>query len=170
MVVPRRRSSEVLRLPHLEEIDEAGGVIRLSPGRSKTLVGRTLPISPPIADALDRRRARRDPTSPLVFHRDGIPRPPLAHGVAHRLSGGRCADPLPPRLPAVTGRLSGRAWAARDVAGGRTRGRVPGLRGGHQGVPSRAAPKWCPRGHVPMAAEARLQAPCIKTYDFRFQD
>ena len=25
--------------------------------------------------------------------------PPLAHGVAHRLSGGRRADPLPPRLP-----------------------------------------------------------------------
>ena len=47
--------------------------IRLSPGRSKTLVGRILPISPPIADALARRRARRDPGSPLVFHRDGIP-------------------------------------------------------------------------------------------------
>ena len=28
------------------------------------------------------------------------PHPPLAHGVAHRLSGGRRADPLPPRLPA----------------------------------------------------------------------
>ena len=26
------------------------------------------------------------------------PRPPLAHGVAHRLPGGRGADPLPPRL------------------------------------------------------------------------
>ena len=51
----------------------AGGVIRLSPARSKTLVGRMLPISPPIADALNRRRARRDPDSPLVFHRDGIP-------------------------------------------------------------------------------------------------
>ena len=48
-------------------------VIRLSPGRSKTLVGRILPISPPIANALNRRRARRDPDSPLVFHRDGIP-------------------------------------------------------------------------------------------------
>ena len=30
-------------------------------------------ISPPIAEALARRRARRDPGSPLVFHRDGIP-------------------------------------------------------------------------------------------------
>ena len=51
----------------------AGGVIRLSPARSKTLVGRILPISHPIAEALARRRARRDPESPLVFHRDGIP-------------------------------------------------------------------------------------------------
>ena len=66
------RKQEILGLTW-EEIDEAGGVIRLSPARSKTLVGRILPISPPIADALNRRRARRDPTSPLVFHRDGIP-------------------------------------------------------------------------------------------------
>ena len=66
------RKNEILGLTW-DEIDEAGGVIRLSPARSKTLVGRILPISPPIADALARRRARRDPTSPLVFHRDGIP-------------------------------------------------------------------------------------------------
>ena len=66
------RKQEILGLTW-EEIDEAGGVIRLSPGRSKTLVGRILPISPPIAEALARRRARRDPDSPLVFHRDGIP-------------------------------------------------------------------------------------------------
>ena len=61
------RKHEILGLTW-DEIDEAGGVIRLSPARSKTLVGRILPISPPIADALARRRARRDPTSPLVFH------------------------------------------------------------------------------------------------------
>ena len=66
------RKNEILGLTW-DEIDEAGGVIRLSPGRSKTLVGRILPISQPIAEALARRRARRDPTSPLVFHRDGIP-------------------------------------------------------------------------------------------------
>ena len=66
------RKQEILGLTW-DEIDEAGGVIRLSPARSKTLVGRILPISPPIAEALARRRARRDPTSPLVFHRDGIP-------------------------------------------------------------------------------------------------
>ena len=66
------RKNEILGLTW-DEIDEAGGVIRLSPARSKTLVGRILPISQPIADALARRRARRDPDSPLVFHRDGIP-------------------------------------------------------------------------------------------------
>ena len=66
------RKNEILGLTW-EEIDEAGGVIRLSPARSKTLVGRILPISQPIAEALARRRARRDPDNPLVFHRDGIP-------------------------------------------------------------------------------------------------
>ena len=65
------RKQEILGLTW-EETDMAGGVIRLSPARSKTLVGRILPISRPIADALARRRARRDPDSPLVFHRDGI--------------------------------------------------------------------------------------------------
>ena len=56
------RKQEILGLTW-DEIDAAGGVIRLSPARSKTLVGRILPISPPIADALNRRRARRDPDS-----------------------------------------------------------------------------------------------------------
>ena len=81
-------------------LDEAGGVIRLSPARSKTLVGRILPISQADCRGPSRGGGRAaTPTSPLVFHRDGIPVPPLAHGVAHRLSGGRGADPLPPRLP-----------------------------------------------------------------------
>ena len=53
------RKNEILGLTW-DEIDEAGGVIRLSPGRSKTLVGRILPISPPIAEALARRRSRRE--------------------------------------------------------------------------------------------------------------
>ena len=47
-----------------DEIDEAGGVIRLSPARSKTLVGRILPSSAPIVDALARRRA--SPLNPAV--------------------------------------------------------------------------------------------------------
>ena len=38
----------------------AGGVIRLSLARSKTLVERILLISQPIAEALALRRARRD--------------------------------------------------------------------------------------------------------------
>ena len=54
------RKNEILGLTW-EEIDGAGGVIRLSPARSKTLVGRILPISQPIAEALARRRARRGP-------------------------------------------------------------------------------------------------------------
>ena len=66
------RKNEILGLTW-DEIDMAGGVIRLSPARSKTLVGRILPISAPIAEAVARRRARRDPDSPLVFHRNGIP-------------------------------------------------------------------------------------------------
>ena len=45
------RKNEILGLTW-DEIDEAGGIIRLSPGRSKTLVGRILPISQPIAEAL----------------------------------------------------------------------------------------------------------------------
>ena len=61
--------------PHLGQIDEAGGVIRLSPACSKTLVGRILPISQPIAEALARRRARRDPVR-LEF----VVRPPLGSG------------------------------------------------------------------------------------------
>ena len=81
------RKNEILGLTW-DEIDMAGGVIRLSPARSKTLVGRILPMSQPIAEALDRRR--RDPqsvataspsadsvsgrraSSTIVFHRDGI--------------------------------------------------------------------------------------------------
>ena len=93
------RKNEILGLTW-EEIDMAGGVIRLSPGRSKTLVGRILPISPPIANALNRRRARRRPRQPARLPPRRHPRPALAHGVAHRLPGRWGADPLPPRLPA----------------------------------------------------------------------
>ena len=93
------RKQEILGLTW-EEIDMAGGVIRLSPARSKTLVGRILPISQPIAEALARRRARRDPDSPLVFHRDGIPvrRWRTAWRTACQAAGG--ADSLPSRLSA----------------------------------------------------------------------
>ena len=42
------RKREILDL-RWDEVDELGGVVRLSPQRSKTRVGRVLPISPPIA-------------------------------------------------------------------------------------------------------------------------
>ena len=41
--------------------------------KAQTARDRRFPMSRPIAEALAQRRARRDPTSPLVFHRDGIP-------------------------------------------------------------------------------------------------
>ena len=66
------RKNEILGLTW-DEIDEAGGVIRLSPARSKTLVGTDSPhLTPHCRRRWNRRRARRDPDSPLVFHRDGI--------------------------------------------------------------------------------------------------
>ena len=60
------RKREILGL-QWDEVDEAGGVVRLSPARSKTRVGRVLPISAPIAAVLSRRRARRRPGEPRVF-------------------------------------------------------------------------------------------------------
>ena len=50
------RKREILDL-RWDEVDESGGVVRLSPQRSKTRVGRVLPISPPIAAVLARRTA-----------------------------------------------------------------------------------------------------------------
>ena len=62
------RKNEILGLTW-DEIDEAGGVIRLSPARSKTLVGRILPISQPIAEALARGVVARIVTRPHDAHR-----------------------------------------------------------------------------------------------------
>jgi integrase len=55
-----------------DEVDVAGGVIRLSPTRSKTKVGRLLPISRSLKEVLDRRATRRLKADPLVFKRDGV--------------------------------------------------------------------------------------------------
>lgn len=52
------------------EVDLDGGVIRLSPQRSKTKVGRLLPVSKPIWDVLERRKKRRLVADRLVFKRD----------------------------------------------------------------------------------------------------
>ena len=65
------RRNEILELVW-GEVDLTGGVIRLSPQRSKTKTGRVLPISPPLRQVLDRRAARRLAGSARVFHRDGV--------------------------------------------------------------------------------------------------
>ena len=49
-----------------------GGVVRLTPSRSKTRIGRVLPISPPLREVLRRRQLRRVGDSPRVFGRDGV--------------------------------------------------------------------------------------------------
>ena len=61
------RKREILDL-RWDEVDESGGVVRLSLHRSKTRVGRVLPISPPIAAVLARRRAGEM----RVFYRDAV--------------------------------------------------------------------------------------------------
>lgn len=55
-----------------DEVDLAGGVVRLSPLRSKTRVGRILPISAPLRLVLDRRVKRRLKSDAHVFKRDGV--------------------------------------------------------------------------------------------------
>ncbi len=64
------RRQEILDLTWAE-VDLAGGVIRLSPMRSKTKTGRVLPISAPLAAVLARRQTRRS-RDPRVFRRDGV--------------------------------------------------------------------------------------------------
>jgi integrase len=55
-----------------DEIDLVGGVIRLSPLRSKTRTGRVLPISAPLRQVLERRQRRRKTKDSHVFRRDGV--------------------------------------------------------------------------------------------------
>jgi len=66
------RRNEILELTW-DEVDLKGGVIRLTPRRSKTRTGRVLPISPPLLRVLKRRRHLRQAEDPRVFFRDGIP-------------------------------------------------------------------------------------------------
>ena len=91
------RKQEILGLTW-EEIDEAGGVIRLSPARSKTLVGAGAPHLVPHRRGPGATAGTPRPHQPARLPPRRHPRPPLAHGVAHRLPGGRGADPLPSRL------------------------------------------------------------------------
>src|SRR5713101_4956989 len=66
------RRNEILHLTW-DEVDLAGGVIRLSPRRSKTRSGRVLPISAPLRHVLERRHRRRQAGDARVFRRDGVP-------------------------------------------------------------------------------------------------
>ena len=65
------RKREIVEL-RWSEVDVAGGVVRLSPERSKTRVGRVLPISAPIRAVLARRRAQRRGRDPRVFRPDAV--------------------------------------------------------------------------------------------------
>ncbi len=66
------RRNEILFLSW-SEVDIDGGVIRLSPDRSKTHTGRVLPISEPLRQVLERRRALASAGKGRVFDRDGQP-------------------------------------------------------------------------------------------------
>jgi integrase len=66
------RRNEILGLTW-DDVDLNGGVIRLTPRRSKTRTGRVLPISPPLQRVLQRRRRLRKKADPRVFRRDGVP-------------------------------------------------------------------------------------------------
>lgn len=64
------RVSEMRKL-EWRDVDLAGGVVRLRPEISKTKDGRVLPLVREIADIINRAAARRTPTLPFVFRRDG---------------------------------------------------------------------------------------------------
>jgi integrase len=53
------------------EVDQAGGVIRLSPERSKTKEPRVIPLSPPLREVIKRRLRERRLDCPFVFHNGG---------------------------------------------------------------------------------------------------
>jgi integrase len=66
------RRKEILGLTW-REVDLDGGVIRLDPERSKTKVGRVLPLPPPLREVLKRRLSVRHLETTRVFHKDGHP-------------------------------------------------------------------------------------------------
>ncbi len=66
------RRNEILDLIW-DEVDLHAGVIRLPARRSKTRMGRMLPISTPLRRVLDRRTRVRAPGDRRVFRRDGVP-------------------------------------------------------------------------------------------------
>ena len=89
------RKREILEL-RWSEVDEGGGVVRLSPERSNTRVGRVLPIVPPIAAVLARRRAQRQGEDPVVFRRDAVTVRAWRTAWPRGVSTGRGARATPP--------------------------------------------------------------------------
>jgi integrase len=65
------RRNEIMGLTW-DEVDFGGGVIRLTPRRSKTKTGRVLPISAPVQQVLNRRLRLRRARDARVFHRDDV--------------------------------------------------------------------------------------------------
>ena len=116
------RKREILEL-RWSEVDAVGGVVRLSPQRSKTRVGRGLPVSPPIAAVLERRWAVRRGGDGLVFHRDTV-----------TVRAWRTAWPAACRRAGVPGRLlhDCRRTAARNLIRAGVPERVAMLLTGHQ--------------------------------------
>ena len=135
------RKREILDL-RWDEVDESGGVVRLSPQRSKTRVGRVLPISPPIAAVLARRRATRRVGEMQVFHRDAGARGWHADGRGGRVDDGRRVGAR--RHGGSAGR---RVRAGRRAQRRRTPPDGPRRRGRADRVRRRAHPRDAPRRH-----------------------
>ena len=111
------RRNEILGLTW-EEVDSAGGVIGLTPRRSKTKTGRVLPISAPLQQVLKRRRDSTLTGSSGVSSRWCFG-PGLANSSAGCLSESQSASSVLARLPADGGAESdprGGAGTGRDVA------------------------------------------------------
>ena len=71
---PRRAYMAPVRAsPRSWRTRRSGGPTRSREGHEKCGPNRPTPAGSSCNNALARRRARRDPDSPLVFHRDGIP-------------------------------------------------------------------------------------------------
>jgi integrase len=103
------RRNEILHLIW-EEVDLTGGVIRLSPRRSKTRSGRVLPISAPLRAVLNRRLRVRHAGDRRRLSTGRGAGPRVAHGVARRVSEG-------PRPPSDAARLLPHRRAEFDPCG-----------------------------------------------------
>ena len=75
------RRNEILGLTW-DEVDLTGGVIRLTPRRSKTKTGRVLPISPPLQAARDEIAAKAACSSRVAAHVESASRSDQPRGVA----------------------------------------------------------------------------------------